>query len=89
MKDLVIAAGPGVSFVRREMAQLERMGLVRHTRWGGALRFDVITCHPLYAPLRELVRAAERLDGGDAPATRTTLTPYESRGDEYLGSRRR
>jgi len=76
-RDLAREAGPGVSFVRRETAMLERMGLIRHTRAGGALRFDVVTCHPLYAPLRELIRAAARLDG-DAPQMKGSRSPYGS-----------
>jgi len=88
-RDLAREAGPGVSFVRRETAMLERLGLIRHTRAGGALRFDVVTCHPLYAPLRELVRASERLDGGDGPRMKDSRLPYESLRDERWSDRAR
>lgn len=77
MRQLIREVGPGISFVRRELAELERMGLVHARRGGSAVFFDVDRGHPLYDPLRALVDAAMSMDEGHGPERRYVAMFYE------------
>lgn len=87
LRELVREAGPGVRFVKHEIAELERMRLVTSDRRGGGIFFVTDTCHPLYGPLRDLVRAASWVDGDDSLQPLDWLMRYELRPDEYIHPR--
>ncbi len=79
LRQLVYESGSSMSFVRRELAELERMGLVRSKRTGRGFLFEAQPCHPLYRPLLDLIRAAARVDAGEGPRKLTYRMPYEVR----------
>jgi hypothetical protein len=63
---LVHLVGTGASSVQRDITELEKLGLVRRRRAGGACFIEIQEGHPLCEPLRELLRAhaaAERANG--------------------------
>ena len=64
LRELVRRAGTGASSVQRELAALQRVGLVRQRREGGAAFYEVVWTHPLAVPLQELVVIAARMPRG-------------------------
>ncbi len=48
--------------LHRELAELERIGLIKSKAEAGARFYEVDACHPLFEPLRSLAEVCERMD---------------------------
>lgn len=87
LRELIRDAGPGVRFVKHEVAELERLRIIRSDRRGAGIFFETDTSHPLYEPLRDLVRAASWIDGDGSLRPLEWVMRYESGADELLRPR--
>lgn len=63
VREITRAVGTEINAVRRELANLESIGLVKKWPRGNRLYYKTVTSHPLYRPLLDLVTHESGLGG--------------------------